>query len=203
MLAIAHRSQVQRAALQPLAAPIEPSREEIAPQPDAAFRNRRTRVAFSRIFCCAGETAHQPFVCRFERAHDAAVTHAQQPQRARRFLAEDVTGGSGRDAFACEEYDAANAFGWKPGEGPSVSAWQPLPARQSTAQPRSVRTPGAYRPSNWTPLTASTVCDRLVLSISMSNSFQEQEEAAPAPAIDGAVRAAVRGAAPVCRPGGY
>jgi hypothetical protein len=85
---------------QSLFASIQATREQIAPQADAAFAATvQTRIPVARIFGCALEASHQAIVSRFERARDGVVPYTQQPQRARRLLAENVTCGCRRDAL--------------------------------------------------------------------------------------------------------
>jgi hypothetical protein len=77
MLAIAHRSQVKRAAPQSLFAAIEPAGDEIPPQPDAALAATiETWIVPARVFGGACETPHQALVCRVQRARDAAILDA-------------------------------------------------------------------------------------------------------------------------------
>jgi len=138
MFAVAHRPQMQNAAPESLVAAIEAAGEEIPPQPDAAFPTAEEPwITTPRIFGCARETSHHAFVSRFQRARDTGIPHAQQPQRPRRFFAEDVTCGCRRDAFAGKKDNPSRAFGRESSERPAVRPGKPLarsdPPRSLTA----------------------------------------------------------------------
>src|SRR5262245_62512630 len=69
VLAVTHRSEVQRAATQTLFASVKTTSEQITPQPDAALAAAvKTRIVVAGIRSCARETSHQPIVSRSERA---------------------------------------------------------------------------------------------------------------------------------------
>jgi hypothetical protein len=127
VLAIAHRAEMRSTASQPFVLPIESSREQIPPQPYTALAaTEQTRIVVTRVSRRAFETLHQSTVSAFERTGDAGIAHAQLPQRARRFLTEDVARRRRRDALASKQDDAVRAFGGEPGERLCVRAGQPL-----------------------------------------------------------------------------
>jgi hypothetical protein len=77
MFTITDRLKMLRPPLQPLLAPIEPARKDIAPQPHRALATtEQTWIRCALAIRGALETPHQAFVCRFERACHAAVSHS-------------------------------------------------------------------------------------------------------------------------------
>src|SRR5262245_29454262 len=71
VLAVAHGSQVQRAARQALLMAIEPAGEQIPPPADAALAaTEQTRIAAAWVFGGAHETLPDAVVSRLERAND-------------------------------------------------------------------------------------------------------------------------------------
>jgi hypothetical protein len=127
MLAVAHRSKMRSAASQSLFASIQAAREQVAPQAHAAFAaTEETRIAFARVFGCAGEASHQAAVCTVESTSHVRIPHSELPQRAQGFLAEDVAGGCRCDALPCEQNNAPGTFGGKSGECATVGPGQSL-----------------------------------------------------------------------------
>src|SRR5262245_38833283 len=114
VFAVAHRAQVRRALLQSLCPAIEAAGEEVPPQTDAALAaTKETRILSARVFGETREALQQPFVGRIERLRDSAVPNAEEPQRARGFLTQDVARGRVRDALASEQHDPVRTLGGK------------------------------------------------------------------------------------------
>ena len=77
MSAVTNRLKMLRPTLQPLFAPIEPARKDIAPQPHRALpTTEQTWIRCALAIRGALETLHHAFVCRFDRARHAAVSHS-------------------------------------------------------------------------------------------------------------------------------
>jgi hypothetical protein len=120
---------MKSAVLQSLLVAIEAAGQQVPPQADAAFpAAEQTRIPSARVFGGTRETTQQSSVSRFQRLRDVPIANAKQPQHARRFFAEDVTGGRRRDPFAGEQHDPLGSLGWKSGECPAVGTRQTLAA---------------------------------------------------------------------------
>jgi hypothetical protein len=127
MFGIAHRSQMQGTASQSLFVTIETTREQIPPHAHAALAATvKTRILLARVLGCALEATQQPDVSSVESTSHIRSPHSELPQRARRFLAEDVARGCRRDAFTSEQDNALRALGRESGEGTSVRTGQRL-----------------------------------------------------------------------------
>jgi S1-C subfamily serine protease len=119
---------MERAGPQSFFAAVEPAGKEIPPQAHAALAAAEEAwISISRISGSAREASHEPFVGGFERACHVAIPHAEQPERARCLLAEDVTRRCRRDALAREKHNPIRTFGRESGEGSTVRSGQALP----------------------------------------------------------------------------
>ncbi len=118
---------MQGTASQSLFVTIEATREQIPPHAHAALAATvKTRIPFARVLGCALQASHQPGVSSFESTSHIRIPHSEVPQRARRFLAEDVARGCRRDALTSEQDDALRALGRESGECTSVRTGQRL-----------------------------------------------------------------------------
>lgn len=136
VIAVSNRSQMRRPAAQAFFAAIETAGEQIAPQADRArSAAEQTGIPAPRIIGCTRKAAHQSRIGCVQCQRDTAIAHAKQPQRPTGLLAKNVTRRCERRTLAGEQHNSFRSFCRKPGEGPAISARQPLPGSNPSRRP--------------------------------------------------------------------